>query len=74
MVPKAQASYRKFILTVYIIHKIYINIYKESILYTQMKAVLIFNVIFVKGQLLYFCVLFVCFLKKQSLILASVIL
>lgn len=34
-------------MTVYIIHKyiyIYIYIYKESILYTQLTAVLIFNV------------------------------
>lgn len=49
MVPKAQTSCSEFTLTAYILHKIslykYIYIYKESILYTQMRAVLIFNVI-----------------------------
>lgn len=75
--PKAQASYNEtsscsYIqeMTVYIIHK-KIYIYKESILYTQLTAVLIFNVMlrdFVKGQLLYFCVLclFYCFIFEEK--------
>lgn len=74
IVPKAQASYNETSscsciqeMTVYIIHK-YIYIYKESILYTQLTAVLIFNVMFrdfVKGQLLYFCVFCLFYFERK---------
>lgn len=57
--PKAQASYDDASLC---IQEMTVYSYKEYILYTQLTAVLIFNVMlrdFVKGQLLYMCFLFV---------------